>query len=111
MNETSRVAGRHLDDPGTIAPVVDIVVPVYNQAHVLARSIERLHEYLTNYFPFSWRITIADNASTDGTWFEAMRLARDLGHVRALHLDAKGRGLALRTAWRGSDADVVAYMD
>jgi glycosyltransferase involved in cell wall biosynthesis len=111
MNETSGVARRHLDDAGSVAPVVDIVVPVYNEAHVLGRSIERLHLYLTSHFPFSWRITIADNASTDGTWFEAMRLARDLGHVRAVHLDAKGRGLALRTTWRASDAEVVAYMD
>jgi glycosyltransferase involved in cell wall biosynthesis/putative flippase GtrA len=111
MSDTTGVARRHLDDPATVAPVVDIVVPVYNEAHVLPRSIERLHAYLTDHFPFSWRITIADNASTDGTWFEAMRLARDLGHVRALHLDTKGRGYALRTAWRESDAEVVAYMD
>jgi hypothetical protein len=31
--------------------------------------------------------------------------------VLALHLDAKGRGFALRTAWSVSDAFVVAYMD
>ena len=111
MNETTGVARRHLDDPATVAPVVDIVVPVFNEVHVLAHSVERLHRYLTQQFPFSWRITIADNASTDGTWFEAMRLARDLAHVRALHLDVKGRGHALRTAWGSSDATVVAYMD
>ena len=31
--------------------------------------------------------------------------------MRAVHLDRKGRGLALRTAWTASDAAVVAYMD
>jgi putative flippase GtrA len=31
--------------------------------------------------------------------------------VRVIHLDAKGRGLALRTAWSESEAEVVAYMD
>ena len=31
--------------------------------------------------------------------------------MRALHLDRKGRGLALKTVWAESDADVVAYMD
>jgi hypothetical protein len=31
--------------------------------------------------------------------------------VRVLHLDRKGRGHALRTAWAYSDADVVVYMD
>jgi glycosyltransferase involved in cell wall biosynthesis len=93
------------------APFVDVVVPVFDEERVLARSIERLHAYLTERFPFSWRITIADNASTDGTWLAASRLARELPGVRAIHLDRKGRGLALRTAWSASDAAVVAYMD
>jgi len=95
----------------TAAPVVDVVVPVHNEAHVLARSVERLHDYLTRRFPLTWRITIADNASTDGTWPVAERLAERLRGVRALHLDRKGRGLALRTAWLASDARVLAYMD
>src|SRR5436305_12232444 len=94
MNESTSVVHRHLDDPATVAPVVDIVVPVYNEAHVVGRSVERLHQYLTGDFPLSWRITIVDNASTDGTWFESIRLARDLTHVRALHLARKRRGLA-----------------
>ncbi|MFM2078915.1 MAG: hypothetical protein RJA49_2805, partial [Actinomycetota bacterium] len=39
------------------APTVDVVVPVYNEEHVLPTSIERLHAYLTEQFPLSWRIT------------------------------------------------------
>src|SRR4051794_27147681 len=49
------------------APEVEIVVPVYNEEHVLGRSIRRLHAFLSESFPFSWRIVVADNASTDGT--------------------------------------------
>ena len=41
----------------------------------------------------------------------AAQLARELDGVRALHLDRKGRGFALRSAWTASDAAVVAYMD
>jgi glycosyltransferase involved in cell wall biosynthesis len=98
--------------PGVTAPpVVDVVVPVYNEERSLEPGIRRLHAYLTGGFPFSWRITIVDNASTDGTWTHAERLARELPRVRASHLDRKGRGFALRCAWSVSDADVVAYMD
>ncbi|MGZ6967305.1 MAG: bifunctional glycosyltransferase family 2/GtrA family protein [Acidimicrobiia bacterium] len=100
--------------PGPAAsagPLVDVVVPVYNEERALAASIERLHAYLSAEFPFSWRITIVDNASTDGTWRCATRLAHDLPNVTARHLDRKGRGLALRAAWSDSDAVVVAYMD
>src|SRR6058998_358496 len=99
----------------TVAPaqaaVVDVVVPVYDEEQVLEASVRRLHAYLAATFPFRWQITIVDNASTDGTWLCALRLARDLAHVRAEHLDRKGRGLALRSAWGSSDAAVLAYMD
>jgi putative flippase GtrA len=95
----------------TAAPVVDVVVPVYNEERTLEPGIRRLHEYLSNDFPFSWRITIVDNASTDDTRSQADRLARELPRVRTSHLDRKGRGFALRCAWGASDADVVAYMD
>ena len=93
------------------APIVDIVVPVYDEAHVLAASVERLQRYLSEEFPFTWRIVIVDNASTDPTWAVATQLAVLYDHVSALHLDQKGRGRALRAAWSTSDAAVVAYMD
>ena len=108
---TSAPARRDGDETRTVAPVLDIVVPVYNEASGLATSVQRLHAYLSDSFPFSWRLTIVDNASTDETWFAATSLARDLPHVCAVHLDRKGRGLALKHAWSASDATVVAYMD
>ncbi|MDQ1511509.1 MAG: hypothetical protein QOG50_3353 [Actinomycetota bacterium] len=108
---TAAAVHRRIDEAPAVAPCVDVVVPVYNEAVVLEASIARLHAYLSEHFPFTWRITIVDNASTDATWFRAARLARDSERVRALHLDHKGRGLALRTAWAASDAAVLAYMD
>jgi putative flippase GtrA len=93
------------------APVVDVVVPVFNEELDLSPSVRRLHAYLTLAFPYSFRITVADNASTDGTWYIAQGLADDLPHVRAVRLEQKGRGRALRHVWSTSDATVLAYMD
>lgn len=92
-------------------PVLDLVVPVYNEAQVLAASVERLHAYLGARMPWTWRITVVDNASTDDTFAVAEALAQRLPHVYATHLPRKGRGLALRTAWSTSPAQVVAYTD
>jgi putative flippase GtrA len=92
-------------------PLVEIVVPVHDEQRVLEASIVRLHRYLAASFPFAFRITIADNASTDATWLLAKRLAERLPDVRAVHVAEKGRGRALRQVWSASDADVVAYMD
>jgi cellulose synthase/poly-beta-1,6-N-acetylglucosamine synthase-like glycosyltransferase len=49
-------------------PQVDIVIPVYNEEADLEPSVTRLHRYLSAELPFSFRITVADNASTDRTW-------------------------------------------
>ena len=92
------------------APPIEVVVPVHNEQGVLEASIGRLHGYLAANFPFAFRITIADNASTDATWLLAKRLAERLPEVRAVHVTRKGRGRALRQVWGDSDADVVAYM-
>jgi putative flippase GtrA len=98
--------------PGsTAAPDVEIVVPVRNEERDLAPSVRRLHAYLTDRFPFTARITIADNGSTDGTWAAAVALAGELDLVRAVRLDQPGRGRALRSIWSASDARVLAYMD
>ena len=90
---------------------VDIVVPVRNEERDLAPSVRRLVGFLRESFPFSARITIADNGSTDATWAIADRLARELPEVRAVHMELPGRGRALRAIWSQSEAEVLAYMD
>jgi putative flippase GtrA len=90
---------------------VEIVVPVFNEEAALALSVRRLHRFLTAEFPCTWRIVIADNASTDGTPGVARELAAALPGVRSVRLERKGRGRALRAAWTASEARVVGYMD
>ena len=91
--------------------LIDIVIPVYNEAVDLERSVRTLDTYLSTHLPYSYQITIADNASVDDTWSIAERLVETMPHVKAVHLDQKGRGRALNQVWLASDADVVAYMD
>ncbi len=93
-------------------PRLDIVLPVYNEAHVLAGSVEKLRAYLRETsFPYEWRIVIADNASNDTTLAVARRLEDTYPDVKALHIPRKGRGRALRKAWLESEADAMCYMD
>ena len=92
-------------------PVLDVVVPVYNEEAGLARSIRRLHRYLAENFAVPARITIADNASVDETPRIANELAAELDGVRVVRLEEKGRGRALYAVWSTSDAPILAYMD
>ena len=92
-------------------PVLEIVIPVYNEQRVLDANVRKLHAYLSREFTFAFQITIADNASTDATLAVAEALSQELPQVAVLHLERKGRGRALRAAWSKSKADLVAYMD
>ena len=111
MTDTATAAHECDPDDAVLTPVLDVVIPVYNEERDLGVCVRRLHEFLGDGFPFSARITIADNASTDTTLAVARGLADELDDVHVVHLDRKGRGRALRAAWEASDAQVVAYMD
>ncbi len=92
------------------ASVLDVVIPVHNEEAGLAASVTRVHRHLSR-LPYSFRITIADNASVDGTALVAHRLSRRYDEVRAVHLTEKGRGRALKEVWSVSGSQVLVYMD
>ena len=92
-------------------PVLDVVVPVYNEQVALPGSIHRLHRHLEEHFPYPVQITIADNASIDDTPRVAAELAAELDNVRVVRLELKGRGRALHEVWSHSPSPVLVYMD
>jgi putative flippase GtrA len=94
-----------------LSPVVDIVIPVYNEENDLEPCVRHLHAHLTAGIPYAFQITVADNASTDTTLEVANRLAAEFPSVRVVHMPEKGKGRALRAVWSTSDAAVLAYMD
>ncbi|MFE1266458.1 glycosyltransferase [Streptomyces sp. NPDC058757] len=120
---THTLAGPATQAPGTLParehlpaseagrPVLDVVIPVYNEEKDLEPCVRRLHAHLKRTFPYGFRVTVADNASTDATPGIAAALAAEVPEVRSVRLEQKGRGRALRTVWSASDAPVLAYMD
>jgi putative flippase GtrA len=97
--------------PSTAEPVVDVVVPVHDEETDLEPCLRRLHAHLSSQLPYPFRITVAENASTDGTVAVARRVAAELPGIEVLILPEAGRGRALRTAWLASPAPVLVYMD
>lgn len=84
---------------------------MHNEERDLEPCVRRLHAHLAETFPYPFRITVADNASTDRTPGIAARLAAELPGTRWVRLEEKGRGRALHTAWSRSPAPVLAYLD
>lgn len=91
---------------------VDIVVPIYNEEIELEKNISRLHRYLTDCLSmYSWRIIIADNASTDQSAKIGKKITRIYPGVEYFYTSKRGRGNAVKLAWMGSNADIVSYLD
>ena len=99
-----------LTSMSALLPVLDVVVPVHNEETDLEPCLRRLHAHLSE-LPYPFRITVAENASTDATVEVAGRVAAELPGVEVLVLPDAGRGQALRTAWLRSEAPVLVYMD
>jgi len=95
----------------TKAISVDVVVPVYNEESCLQRNVIILFDYLNKISDFSWKIIIADNASTDRTAEIAKELSLRYDKILYKHISVKGRGYALRETFLQSDTDIVCYMD
>ncbi|MDX1912543.1 MAG: glycosyltransferase [Saprospiraceae bacterium] len=91
----------------------DITIPVLNEADTLDRQVRMLHRFLQQHFPddSQWQIIIADNGSTDNTRHIAAALSDEFPEVKWISLAEKGVGLALKTSWMQSKADIVGYMD
>ncbi len=93
-------------------PTLNIVIPAYNEVSELAASVHTLADYLRAHMSdVPWHITIADNASTDGTLTIAKKLSRENSGISYVHLWEKGRGRAVKKVWREDASDIQAYMD
>lgn len=112
-----RLASRSRRGPVLTLPgqlQLDVVIPVFNEQTELEANVLRLEAFLATLYPpggAGYRVTIADNASTDSTPTIAARLAAASPHIRHVRLEEKGRGRALRQVWLESEAPVLAYMD
>lgn len=91
----------------------EITIPVLNEEETLDQQIRTLHAYISEQFPdqSSWNIIIADNGSTDQTEALAKNLESSFSNVKLVKVPKRGVGLALKTSWTQSEADIVGYMD
>jgi glycosyltransferase involved in cell wall biosynthesis len=90
----------------------DITIPVLNEEGRLRAGVDTLVRFLAQEgLDDRCRITIADNGSTDRTAEVAAELLSKYANVGYLSVGKRGVGLALKTAWGQSRADIVGYMD
>ena len=91
---------------------LDMVLPGLNEEKGLETAVSTLRGFMSERMGgCDWRITIADNGSTDDTPRIGRELAEKHSDVFYTRIEQRGRGRALKQVWSESEADIVGYMD
>jgi glycosyltransferase involved in cell wall biosynthesis len=92
-------------------PQICVVLPAFNEAENLPKVLTELDEVLSARFE-RWEALVIDDGSTDSTTAVLAELAQTMPQLRSIRLRRNyGKSEALRTAFDGLDADLVALMD
>jgi glycosyltransferase involved in cell wall biosynthesis len=92
---------------------LSIVIPAYNEAGRLPRTLERVARYASGAFP-AHEIIVVDDGSSDATASiaEAFLKERDIQNVRIIRAPRnQGKGAALRTGVMASQGEFVLCTD
>ncbi|MBK9255182.1 MAG: glycosyltransferase [Saprospiraceae bacterium] len=89
----------------------EVTIPVLNEEETLKENVSIALNYIKNEITSNCSIIIADNGSTDRTEEIAAQLTAKNPEIKYIKLSKKGVGLALRTSWLQSNAEIVGYMD
>jgi glycosyltransferase involved in cell wall biosynthesis len=76
-------------------PLLSIVIPAHNEEHRLPHTLEKIADFLAIQ-PYEAEVWIVENGSQDHTLAIAKRYAEMYPNIHALHLQASGKGLAVR---------------
>jgi len=91
--------------------MITLIVPAYNEAETIEKAISSISQKLKE-MKIKYRIIIAEDGSTDGTYEIACKIAKNDKHVKISHSDKRlGRGLALKNCNKLVKGKFVVYMD
>jgi len=96
-----------------VKTLVSIILPVYNEASILADSIETFYNYITQLDPrYKWEIIIVNDGSADESGTIADELAKKYPIIKVFHhLVNLNLGNALKTGFANSMGEYVITMD
>lgn len=88
-----------------------VIVPAYNEEPRLAKSLERIREYLSEQ-TYDWEVVVVDDGSTDSTPEIVRDFAERDPRFRLISYSPnRGKGAAVRTGMLDAKADVLLLCD
>jgi dolichyl-phosphate beta-glucosyltransferase len=94
----------------TNRPRLSIVIPAYNEAKRLPRTLQRVREW-TAAQEFPVEIVVVDDGSADGTADVTRGALAGVEHRVLVHAENRGKGAALRTGMTAAAGEFVLFTD
>ncbi len=93
-------------------PVIEVVVPVFNEEANLARLYEEVSQvFSTELLEYTWRVIFVDDGSTDPSWPLLRAMARQYDNVRAIRLNRNcGAHVAISAGLACADGDAAVIL-
>jgi len=93
---------------------VSVIMPAYNEAATIKESLEETVRTF-NDFGCDYEVILLDDGSRDGTYNEALKIARKYPQVKAKKIPRRyrnsGKGRALKKAFRYVTGDYIVFLD
>ncbi|MDT3436159.1 flippase-like domain-containing protein [Haloarcula sp. 1CSR25-25] len=92
---------------------VSVVLPAYNEADTIERTVSTTLETLASFLPEdTYEVIVAEDGCSDRTPEIATRLANEDSRIRHVHSDDRlGRGGALEYAFERANGETLVYFD
>ncbi len=91
--------------------LLSVIVPAYNEAEVIAKTINRLNEYFSGAV-FEYEIIIVDDGSTDQTAAIVQEKAKQIARLKLLSLPKNiGKGGAVRAGALAAQGEWILFLD
>ena len=97
---------RHGDRTAIAAPLLSVVMPVFNEITTIDEIIGRVLAV-----PMRIELIVVDDCSTDGTREHLIQLQRERGFMLLLQERNQGKGAALRRGFAAVTGDIVVIQD
>lgn len=85
-------------------PYLSIIIPAYNEAGRLPKSLEKIHAFLSKQ-SYSAEIVVVENGSTDGTFEIIQALQPRIKNLVVVHEDQRGKGWAVKRGMQISQGE------
>jgi len=85
-------------------PYLSIIIPAYNEEIRLLNSLNKIAAFLSRQ-TYTAEVLVVENGSSDQTYIIAQEFAKKNPNFQALHIEERGKGIAVKTGMLAARGD------